>query len=356
MRILEESGYLNIPAIRAYQEEKNLVYCWIWGGRGIGKTYGALSECVRRYREAEEKFIFLRRTKTQTDLITNERFMTFKALNTDSGWNYYPFSIGSGMYGFFDTVINPETGKRKAAGPEIGIAMSVSTSGNIRGYDGSDMSTVIYDEFIPLKNERPIKGEADLLFNTLETIGRNRELQGKKPLYFMGLSNSNNVDNPYFLELNLVKRALKMSLADDNQIYEDHRRGLLLICINKSPISEAKKSTSLYSLTAGSDFQRMALDNEFVEVEQKSIKSQDLRAYNPLAAIGGICIYRHKTDNGRYYVSEHIKGNPPVFNPSEIDSERFRRKYFYLYDAYMRDKILFENHLTEYLFQLYNKI
>ena len=355
MKILQEYGYLNIPEIRSYQEQRGLVYSWIWGGRGIGKTYGALQEAVERYKKYGEKFIFLRRTKTQTDLITNERFMPFKALNQDKGWSYYPRPIGSGMFGFFHCEPD-EKGKLKPVGGEIGLAMSVSTSGNIRGYDGSDMSTVIYDEFIPLKNERPIKGEADLLFNTLETIGRNRELQGKKPLYFMGLSNSNNVDNPYFLELNLVKRALKMSLSNENMIYEDNKRGLLLICINKSPISEKKKETSLYTLTAGSDFQRMALDNEFVDVETKSIKSLDLRQYNPLVAIGGICIYKHKAESGSFYVSEHTKGNPPAYNPTEIDSERFRRKYWYLYDAYMRDKIRFENHLTEYLFQLYNKV
>lgn len=351
MKILEDSGYLNIPEIRRYQEERNLVYCWIWGGRGIGKTYGALQESLKR----KEKFIFLRRTKTQTDLITNERFMPFKSLNADLGTNIKPKTIGNGMYGFFHMVQN-EKGKEEPDGPEIGIAMPVSTSGNIRGYDGSDVSFVIYDEFIPLRNERPIKGEADLLFNTLETIGRNRELQGRPPLYFMGLSNSNNVDNPYFLELNLVNRALKMSLADDNQIYEDRRRGLLLICINKSPISEKKKQTSLYSLTAGSDFSKMALNNEFVNVDRSSIRSRDLKHYDPFVTIGGICIYKHKSGPGRYYVSEHIKGNPPAFTTSEIDIDRFRRKYWMLFDAYMNDNIEFENHLTEYLFQLYNRI
>lgn len=355
MEIFDSNGYLNIKAIREYQEKKGLVFCWIWGGRGIGKTYGALLEAVRRNRETGEKFILLRRTKTQVDLITNDKFMPFKTINHDKDYNYYPFSIGANMYGFFDSEIN-EDGKRIKVGDEIGIAMPVSTSGNIRGYDGYDISFALYDEFIPMRSERPIKGEADLLFNTLETIGRNREIKGEKPLYFMALSNSNNVDNPYFLELNIVNRALKMSLSPDNQIFEDKKRGLLLICINKSPISEKKKETSLYNLTgSGSEFAKMALDNDFVAVERKSIKSMDLRHYDPIAAIGGICIYRHKSNNN-YYVSEHKKGNPPRFNTSEIDCERFRRKYYYLYSAYLNDNIFFENHLTEYLFQIYNKI
>ena len=356
MKLFDENGYLNIREIRAYQEEKGLVYAWIWGGRGIGKTYGALMEAVRRNKETGEKFIMLRRTKTQIDLIANDRFMPFKTLNNDMGWSYYPYSLGASMYGFFDSETD-ENGKRVKVGEEIGLALPVSTSGNIRGYDGYDISFVLYDEFIPMKSERPIKGEAELLFNTLETIGRNRELKGEKPLYFMGLSNSNNVDNPYFLELNIVNRALKMSLQQDNAVYEDKRRGLLLICINRSPISDKKKQTSLYTLTGeSSEFAKMALDNDFVEVERKSIKSMDLRHYDPIAAIGGICIYKNKNPERGFYVSEHIKGNPQRYNTSEIDTERFRRKFYYLYDAYLRDQIKFENHLTEYLFQVYNKI
>ena len=353
LELFEESGYLNIPAIRKYMEENQIVYVFIWGSRGIGKTYGVLLDQIKRNRETGEKFIMLRRTKTQTDLITNEKFMPFKTLNHDYDLTYRPFSIGSGMYAFFESA--EEDGKVKPVGEEIGLAMAVSTSGNVRGYDGYDISFAFYDEFIPLKSERPIRGEADLLFNTLETIGRNRELQSGKPLYFMGLSNSNNVDNPYFLELGVVDRALKMGSSSNNEIWIDRKRGLMLICVNKSPIAERKKDTSLYRLTAGTDFQKMALDNEFVNVTTQSVKSMDLKHYDPLVTIGGICIYKRKGTN-QYYISSHIKGNPKRFSTAEIDLERFRVKYTYLYSAYIQDRILFEKHADEYLFQIYMKI
>lgn len=353
INMFEESGYLDIAGIRKYMEDSGITYTFIWGSRGIGKTYGVLKEQVRRNLENNEKFIMLRRTKTQVDLITNERFMPFKSFNADYGTMYRPYSIGSGMYGFFDSEIVDN--KYKQVGEEIGLAMAVSTSGNVRGYDGYDISFVFYDEFIPLKAEHPIRGEAGLLFNTLETIGRNRELKDGKPLYFMGLSNSNDVDNPYFLELGVVDRALKMSRSEENEIWIDRKRGLMLICVNRSPISALKKDTALYKLTAGTDFAKMALDNDFVNVNTESVRSMDLKHYDPLAALGGICIYKRKGSN-TYYVSEHVKGRPKVYSTAEIDLDRFRLKFAYLYSAYMQDRILFENHASEYLFQVYLKV
>lgn len=261
------------------------------------------------------------------------------------------------MYGFYNSVFDPDTKKLKKVGEELGLAIPVSTSGNIRGYDGYDIDFVFYDEFIPIKSERPIKGEANLLFNTLETIGRNRELLGKKPLMFMALANSNNVDNPYFLELGVVNRALRMTASGDNEIYENRNNGMLMIAVNKSPISSRKKETSLYQLTGdASSFAKMSLDNDFVDVNTNNVKSLDLKHYDPLVNIGGITIYRSKDKKKGYYVSEHCKGSPAHYSTAEIDIERFRRKYVYLYIAYMNENITFENHLTEYLFQVYNKI
>ena len=351
INLFEESGYLDIPAIRKYQEENALPYCFIWGSRGIGKTYGVLKEQVRRNVETGEKFIMLRRTKTQVDLITNEKFMPFKSINADLDTKYRPFPVGSGMYGFFDSILNQN--KYKAVGDEIGLAMPVSLAGNVRGYDGYDISFVFYDEFIPLKSERPIKGEGDLLFNILETITRNRELQGKPPAYFMGLSNSNNVDNPYFLELGVVNRALKMGHSKNNEIWIDRTRGLMLLCINRSPIIEKKKDTSLYKLTSGTDYARMALDNDFVGLNTDSVRSLDLKHYDAAVWIGGICIYKGKDRSAGWYVSEHKKGSPQTYGTSEIDLKRFRTKYSILYDAYLNDRITFETHSVEYLFQIY---
>jgi hypothetical protein len=351
MNIYLDNGYLDIKAVRAYMSKKNLVYAFIWGSRGIGKTFGLFSDVLDKH----EKFMMLRRTKVQTDLITNDKFSPFKAINTERGSNIRPFPLGSGMYGFYHSEWDPVKSKWLKTGDEIGIAAAVSTAGNIRGYDGSDIDVIIYDEFIPKKAERPIKGEAGLLFDTIETVVRNRELQGKI-CQFIALSNSNDVDNPYFLELDLVNRALKMSQSKHDQVYENQKKRLLLLCINESPIARKKKDTSLYQLTAGSDYERMALDNDFVEVDTGSVKSLDLRHWKPEVALGGICLYKSTQYRGKWYVSQYTpKQVPRTYTTSEISLERFRFKYGTLYNAYINDDITFEDHQCEYLFTVYLK-
>lgn len=347
--LFNELGYIDIPSIRKYMRKNKIPFVWIWAGRGTGKTFGVLQHELT----VKEKFMFVRRTDTQIKLIMNPQYMPFKAINLKLGTKIQPRSIGAGMYGFFHTE-EDEQGKLKYLEPMIAPAAAVSTVGNIRGFDGSDLGAIFYDEFIPLKGERPIKNEAGNLFDLYETINRNRELEGKEPLYFIGCSNSNNPDNPYFTEIGVLNKALKMGMSKENECYINKKYGFMLLCINKSPISEEKRDTALYRLTAGSDYEKMALDNEFVNIDIANICPQNLQHYNPVVALGGICIYRHKSGR-RYYVSEHIKGNPERYTTTEISLVRFQRRFDYLRQAYYNDLITFENHLTQRLFEVYTK-
>ena len=346
--LFNDAGYINVSAIRQYMKKNRIPFCWMWAGRGTGKTYGVLKYQI----EHNEKFMFVRRTDKQIKLIMNPQYMPFKALNLKEGYNIQPRSIGAGMYGFFPCDV--EDGKLIYKEPMIAPAAAVSTVGNIRGFDGTDLEAIFYDEFIPIKGERPLKNEAGNLFDLYETVNRNRELEGRDPLWFIGASNSNNPDNPYFTELGVLNRALKMGMSQDNEVYINKRAGFMLLCVNRSPSSAEKKDTALYRLTSGSDYEKMALDNEFVNIDTANVQPQNLQHYNAIVAIGGICIYRSKSGR-RWYVSEHIKGDPERFTTTEINLLRFQRKYDFLRTAYYSDQITFENHLTERLFAVYTK-
>lgn len=348
--LFNELGYIDIPSIRKYMKKNRIPFCWIWAGRGTGKTYGVLKHEIT----TGEKFMFVRRTDKQIKLIMNPQYMPFKALNIKEGFNIQPRSIGAGMYGFFHCSNDPDTGKLIYHDPMIAPAAAISTVGNIRGFDGTDLDAIFYDEFIPIKGERPLKNEAGNLFDLYETVNRNRELDGHDPIWFIGASNSNNPDNPYFTELGVLNKALKMGMSQENEVYINKRSGFMLLCINKSPISSEKRGTALYRLTSGSDYEKMALDNEFVNIDTANVQPQNLQHYNAVVAIGGICVYRAKTGK-RWYVSEHIKGNPERYTTTEINLLRFQRKYDYLRIAYFNDQITFENHLTERLFAVYTK-
>lgn len=335
MGIYLDNGYLNIKQILDY----DIPFNFIVGGRGSGKTFGCLKTCY----ENDIRFMLMRRTQAQCDLINKPEFNPYKAINSFIGSNVTVKSVSK--YNAKIVEADEETEKL------LGYTCALSTISNMRGFDASDVELLIYDEFIPEKHERPLKQEGSAFLNAYETINRNRELTGKKPLQVVCLANAFNMANAIFLELGLVGRCEKMKNAGQ-ELYIDRDRGILMLLLQNSKIGRAKADTALYRVATGS-YADMALSNEFVYNNTDSIKSKALREYNPVCTIGEITIYRHKSNN-EYYVSEHRTGGAPVFGSDEVNLTRYRRKYgIILYKAYLRNRVIFENMLTKSLFELY---
>lgn len=344
MKLYDQNGYVNIPEILKHPA----TFIFIYGGRGTGKTYGTLQEMI----DGGHKFIYLRRLASQVDIVKKPNMQPFKTLNMDRGWNITPFALNKYISAFHESEPD-EDGKLHEKGEAFGLLASLSCFSNLRGIDGSDIDVMILDEFIPELNERPIKGEADALFNAYETINRNRELNGQPAMKLVCLANSNRIDNPLFMELNLVRKAEKIR-KDGTDFFYDQKRGMLLIDLYKSKISEEKSHTALYELTRGTEFYNMAIKNAFINEERGRIEKKPLQEYKPLVSIGEINIYKHKSKR-EYYVSSHRSGSPKVYTAGEKDRARFKKDFFYLWKAYMRDTIVFEEYILEILFDKYFK-
>ena len=335
MGIYLDNGYIDIEKILSYDMPFNFVI----GGRGTGKTYGALLSAYNDNR----RFILMRRTQTQCDLINKPEFNPYKAINTDTDRNITVKSISK----YNSKMVEADEDNERI----IGYTCALSTISNMRGFDASDVSLLIYDEFIPEKHERPLKNEGSAFLNAYETINRNRELKGLRPLQVLCLANAFNIANPIFLELGLVGRCEKMKNAG-NEIYIDKSRGILIVMLYNSRISKAKADTALYRLSSGS-YTDMALSNDFIYNSTDNIKSLSLSEYKLICTIGEISIYRHKS-NRKYYVSEHRTGTAPLYKSDEVNLMRYRKNHgLLLYSAYMRNNIIFENILTKSLFELY---
>ena len=342
MRLYDSNGYVNIPEILKHEA----VFIFIYGGRGTGKTYGALKEM----KEGDHKFIYMRRLQSQTDIVKKDNMQPYKTLNDDLGWTVRPFPVNKYLSAFYDSTTNEE-GKIIPEGDQRGLLTSLSTFSNLRGVDGSEIDTIIMDEFIPELNERPIKGEADALFNAYETINRNRELKGEEPVKLLCLANSNRIDNPLFMELNLVRKAEKIRKEGKEYLY-DPKRKMLLIDLYKSKISEEKSDTALYQLTKGTEFYEMAIRNSFINEERGRIETRPIREYKPVVSIGEITVYKHKSRK-EYYVTTFKSGSPDTYTTGEKDRERFKKAYFYLWSAYMKRMVVFEEYMSEILFDKY---
>lgn len=343
--IYTSEGWLDVPAIL----RMGYPFTFITGGRGTGKTFGALRH-ARERSSPGHRFMLLRRTQVQLELIGKQEFSPFKAVDAATGTMTCSTPLSKNTVGFYNGQ-ETDDGRLVPSGPLLGYGAALSVFSNLRGFGGGEeCDLVIFDEFIPQAQERPIKDEAGALWNCMETLGRNRELAGKDPMQLLCLANANTLGNPIFLDLGLVTTAERMR-AVGREIWTDDKRGILLVILQQSPISEAKRETALYKLQQGSDFAKMALDNDFSYEERSIIGRADLKELVPVAAIGEICIYRRKS--GGYYISGHRSGSPDSYGTGPGERARFKRRYLWLWQAYMKRKIMFEQYVDEVLFNKY---
>lgn len=329
MKLYQSNGYANMPDI--IESETPFVLCI--GGRGTGKTYGAIKYLL----EQDIPFVYLRRTSAQMELVSKEEFSPIVKIGSDIGLALVilPLSkYASGVYRL------GEDGKPESR--PVAINMALSTIANARSFDASFIRVILYDECIPERHERMISHEQEAFLNMYESIDRNRQLEGKPPVKCVCLANANNLEAPILSALNCVKTLDHMRKKKQTQRV-DKITGLSIYLLNDSPISAEKRETALYRLTMGEgDFSEMALDNAFGKDNYTDIRVQPLAEFVPVAAIGPICLYRHKS-NYSWYVSETRSGHPKVFDNTVTDRQRFRLYCTKSWHDYFERKLVFEN-------------
>ena len=334
-----ERGFLNAHAIFNY----GIAFNYIWGGRGTGKTYGFLKLCI----EKNLKFIYMRSLESQMKMSRRTEMTIYKRINKDMGWNIIPGSLGvDNIYGMYNADTDGNLGEL------VGYCVSLNTCANVRGLDFSDVDVIIYDEFIPKPTERNVI-QAGFTFNEFyETVNRNRELLGEKPVQCFLLTNSNRLECDMFMYKKLMTKVSDMSLNNKSlSIMIEKNIALFNLC--DSPISEEKKDTALYqSEDENSDFYAMSLKNEFYNADYSGIISRNIKEYVSICTVGEITIYEHKSKQ-MFYITNHCSGCPESYNVTSRDIKAFRRNYIWLYDYYLEHSVEFENITVKALFEYY---
>ena len=316
-----KNGYFNFSVVI----ESDTPFVFVVGGRGTGKTFGALEYAI----ESNERFLYMRRTQTQLDILNNDEFSPFKNGTND----VYLRKINKQLGGVYNQDNNL-----------IGYTAALSTLSNIRGFSGQDIKLIIYDEFIPEKHERLIKGETDALLNAYETINRNRELTGENPVKLVCLANSNRLDNPIFTDLDLIPLVQKQ-IKRGSAYHEYDDIGVCIILLINSGISDKKSNTALYRL-ATDEYAEMALNNNFLQSEYHC-KHQPIVEYKPLIKYDRFYLYRHKAHN-RIYVSTYRMG---TFQ--EMSNEEFKKLMFpVIKSRLINNELFFDNFNTKSKFIL----
>lgn len=341
MNLYTPEGWVDAPAIMAGALTFNIIV----GGRGTGKTFGFLQQLRL---DDPRPFLLMRRTQVQADLISNPRFSPLLALDRVRGCHTLTKKINKYIGGIYEAEVNKD-GTMEAVGAPIGYTAALSSIHNVRGYS-ADVDDIIFDEFNPEKGERQtISDEFNSFRNAYETLNRNRELEGREPIRVWMLSNSNTLGNPYFIGLRIVEQVDKM-IRKGQEVWKDPERGLMVVNLAASPISEKKAGTALYKLTGPDEFTGMALGNEFSQEARSRTGSFPLRELVPIVQIGELQIYRHKGSR-QLYGSLHRSGAPEVFSTDDAGVARFRAKYGWLWECYMEDQIVWQTYLPELLFR-----
>lgn len=323
MILYEKDGWLNIPEILKLKTP----FIFVVGGRGIGKTYGAIKYAL----EHDEIFMLTRRTQQQADMISMSELSPLKSPCADMGLNYCCHTLVKNCTGIYTVSGELET--------FVGYVTGLSTISSLRGFDASDVTLWIFDEFIPERHERSIKFEGEAFLNAYETISRNRELQGKQPLKAICLSNSNDVGNPIFNALGLSDIAMKMQKKKQS-LYINNERGITIILPQNSPISARKKETALYKASGNGRFADMALTNAFEE--ETNIGHRNLTEYTPIVACGKLHFYQHK-HIPEIYCTYHAQGTCTTYAADSTSVTQFKGSNMWLKAQYIMGQIVFEN-------------
>ena len=289
-----------------------------YSSRGVGKTYGALWGCL----EKGIKFLYLKRTQVDIDLISNDDFSPFKPINRDHGTKVSFRKIYDGISVIEDT------------DEKIGYAMSLSSIHKYKGFDLSDVDVMILDEFIPQLSERVNRREGELLLDLYMTVSRDREQRGRPPLQLWFFANATQLYCPITDTLQIIDDLSELNASGSEYRYLEDR-GILLHRI-RSQIEQA--DTAIFRGMQDTRWSRMAFGGEFAYNDFSKIKKIPMK--NMVCHIRlkynnkDYYIYQHK-DNGLYYMTTSRGGYVDEF---DMDIEADQRRFYMEYGIMLRNE------------------
>ena len=226
-----------------------------FGGRGLGKTYSVLKRRVLNAAADPEhdKFIWLRDTEIIIKKIAAGNSLTQPIENIDHNFPHVKIMKKEGNYCF---VMDPETDHPII----IGYLMALSTFHNARGISYEDVSTIVWDEFIPEEGSIVKKNQGAVFLNMYESVNRNREFNGSDPVKLIFLSNTNDIYSDVLEDLGVS------GLIEDMQYKEEksyQNEDIVIHFLSSEGFYAKKKDTFIYRINTNDKFRNMALDNNF---------------------------------------------------------------------------------------------
>lgn len=364
LKINYESYYFScVPFIKAARE----LGCWcliIVGARKRGKTYSMLEYAYMN----DEQLVLLKRQVGDIKLLClnsknkqkklkrdsedieddieefdeDDDVSPYADLNEDHGWNVQPKLLDAeqGIATFYDRDSNWKAKKK------CGIALAVNAIAKYKGFGGMrKCEYLVFDEFIPAPWERrTTKLEGEAVMDLYETISRDREERGKKPLLLVCLANSNDLSNEIFNTLEITDDVVDMISAGDD-IRQIGRKLVVLVDDSKLAIKKDEAKTLIYEDMKNTVWGHVTFDNEFARNDISCVGTTSLKHMSCRCSViyKNECWYIYQKEN-KFYVCSSRSNKVPIEYDLNFESTR---KPFYLKEcttlinAYHKGNILF---------------
>lgn len=227
----------------------NCLFNFIIGNRGCGKTYGAKKRAIKLFLDKGYQFVYLRRFQEEL-METAESYFNDIILNNE----------------FPDVVIEYRNGCYYVNDQLAGYAMALTKAKDYKSISYPLVYFIIFDEFLIEDNgySRYLKNDVKQFLNFYMSIDRYRGCT----VFF--LANSVSMINPYTLFFDL-------SLPYGSNIV---RKGdVLLQLVQDEEFIIERKQTRFGKLVAGTDFEKYAIENKFVQDTNTFIMKKTEKAH-----------------------------------------------------------------------------
>lgn len=289
------SGFIDAGAIMDKMAADGIHMGLIWSPRRAGKT----TTFIKTIYERGGVMLYVRRTEIEAKIAMSPGTSDIVKALTVAGVSPEDITI--------DTTAQGGIGVVSVYGKEFCKILAISTFRNKRGFDASNCTCIVYDEFIPEKNAPSMTGEDWALWGLIDTVYSNRTT----PLDVYMLGNTNRIDCRVFQSLDLIDDVADM-LVHGVRIREvtegQGGRNLLLINAFDSPIAQKRAYTGLYQMigTRG-DYAGMALENKFTDYDDSGIAPAPKKGLRPYFSHDGLFYYY--MPGGDIYINRHPLGD-----------------------------------------------
>lgn len=316
--------------------------CWcyiVYSKRGPGKTYSSL-----RYMIEEKKiFTFIKRTNKDVQFMcasTGKKgkmsvdVSPFKPLHRDLGeqFNIKAFLIQEGFGAFWR--VNEE---EEPVGLPVGYIISLNAIKDVKGFDISECSYIIFDEFIPKPWERVKRTEGDSLLDLYMTLQRDRKDRGLGEIKLICLANATSIRNPVFTTLALIDKAAEMNIKDIEYFYDEYR-GIMMHQIYADEIEDPEEKLGIEKAMEGTEWGLMAFGGKFGYNDFTSIGHINLKNYRPVVA------FTYKATTSYIYMKDGIYYACSAKNDKcrmyDLNRENEQKKFYLEYGLDLRSECI----------------